>query len=455
MVANRKFIAKRPNRKTLKSISKKEMPDAMTAPPLRQIAFLQQTLGNRAVQRLYESGAIQAKLTIGRPNDIYEEEADRVADAVMRTAQHTGREQTGKEEDALIRTKALADGTSPHLQREAGEGGEHAGPIAQALESRIEMLRGGGMPLPGSEREFFESRFGRDFSGVRIHRDAEANRLAGVLNARAFTKGNHIVFGPGRYAPGTASGRRLLAHELTHVAQQHRENIGRIMRTPGLLGSLFGWVKKAVKWVKKGVKAVVGFVVDAIKKMSPWSLKWVLFLLCDTSLGRSTIGLLQTHPVYRFVSHTLKRQYFADPSMTIKKGGVQILRALGYFDPNTRTISIKAGLSNGHAASTLVHESTHARQWGNYVANKRKFDLAKWEYEAHIREEHYKISKGIAPKHPSFRMRRIVNGAWVWVVNKPGIIQWVNKKYGIKQYFRDWDETVTGKTGPIGPWQCS
>ena len=75
---------------------------------------------------------------------------------------------------------------------------------------------GGGVPLPKSERTFFEPRFGRDFSGVRVHRDARAAGLAASVHARAFTHGEDIVFGGG-HAP---SDRGLLAHELAHVVQQ-------------------------------------------------------------------------------------------------------------------------------------------------------------------------------------------------------------------------------------------
>ena len=205
--------------------------------------------------------------------------------------------------------------------------------------------------------------------------------------------------------------------------------------------------------LNKGVKAVV-YLYNYIKNKSPWMKKAVSFLLCITAIGKATVGILKKHPVYRFKSHSLKRQYYKDPAMTIKKGGVKILKALGYFDPNTGGIAIKSGLTNAQSASTLVHEATHAKQWEQYKANRRKFDLAKWEYDAHIKEEKYKIVMDIPPKHPSFRKKKRVKGKWIWVVHKRGIIKWVDKKYGIKQHHRDWDEKVVGKKGPIGPWKC-
>ena len=71
-----------------------------------------------------------------------------------------------------------------------------------------------------------ESRFGHDFSQVRVHVDSQAVESAGAVNALAYTVGRDIVFGPGRYAPQTSDGRRLLAHELTHVLQQHAAHRG-------------------------------------------------------------------------------------------------------------------------------------------------------------------------------------------------------------------------------------
>jgi Domain of unknown function (DUF4157) len=77
----------------------------------------------------------------------------------------------------------------------------------------------GGETLSGKEKQFFESRFGHDFSNVRLHTDSRANESANNVNAVAYTLGNNIVFGRDQYQPGTESGKRLLAHELTHVMQ--------------------------------------------------------------------------------------------------------------------------------------------------------------------------------------------------------------------------------------------
>jgi len=78
------------------------------------------------------------------------------------------------------------------------------------------------VPLSASERAYFEPRFGKNFSTVRLYDDAAAGAAARSINARAFTLGGNIAFAPGEYSPGTEEGRRLLAHELTHVVQQEK-----------------------------------------------------------------------------------------------------------------------------------------------------------------------------------------------------------------------------------------
>jgi hypothetical protein len=92
--------------------------------------------------------------------------------------------------------------------------------VTTSLESHIRALKGGGQPLPESIRTFFEPRFGYDFSQVRVHTDTRAAESTRAVNAQAFTIGQDVVFGTGQYVPGTSAGRRLLAHELTHVVQQ-------------------------------------------------------------------------------------------------------------------------------------------------------------------------------------------------------------------------------------------
>jgi hypothetical protein len=201
--------------------------------PAGYVLNLQRTIGNRAVTKLIESGQLQAKLKIGRPNDRYEQEADTVADKVMRMPEtKVQRECQGCEEEK-IQTKPLAEHITPLVQRQGTEEEKEEEPLqtkrtgdntsegTPSIESQISSLRGGGRALSSSERAFFEPRFGHDFGGVRIHAGTSKSSIARSINAKAFTSGSDVVFGEGEYSPGTPSGQRLLAHELTHVVQQN------------------------------------------------------------------------------------------------------------------------------------------------------------------------------------------------------------------------------------------
>lgn len=81
-------------------------------------------------------------------------------------------------------------------------------------------LRSPGQPLDAQTRAFMEPRFGHDFGKVRVHTGDKATESAREVNAQAYTVGQDIVFGAGRYEPGTGAGRSLIAHELAHVVQQ-------------------------------------------------------------------------------------------------------------------------------------------------------------------------------------------------------------------------------------------
>jgi hypothetical protein len=149
----------------------------------------QHTIGNQAVQRLL----LQAQAGLG--GDRHEQEADRVADQVMRTPE-------SRQQDLHL---------SPVQQQ---------GTAAAMPPSVHEVLSSPAQPLDLAMRAFFEPRFGRSFGQVHIHTDARAVDSARDLKARAYTVGRDIVFGAGEYRPGAAEGKRLLAHELAHVVQQ-------------------------------------------------------------------------------------------------------------------------------------------------------------------------------------------------------------------------------------------
>jgi len=195
------------------------------------------------IRRTLRKTSVQPKLTVGAPNDEYEREADRVADQVMRIRQPSGvdltpgdpkiqrlcqgceeevRRQPLEEEEELLQTKRISR-----------RGGLTPEPEAQA---QIAAATHGGAPLPTNTRKFFETRFGQDFTDVRIHVDAAAADSVSSVNARAYTLGRDIVFGSGQYAPGTFRGKQLLAHELTHVVQQGKSKLSPTQRNSYVQG---------------------------------------------------------------------------------------------------------------------------------------------------------------------------------------------------------------------------
>lgn len=153
------------------------------------------------VARAYALG-VQPQLAISQPGDPDELEADRVADQVLRMPGS----QSG--------TTACSSCEEEKVQRKPAPGaGQESGACTLGL-------RGAGHPLAPPVRSFFEPRFGADLANVRVHTDDSAGRAADSIGARAFTLGSDIAFARNQFAPETTEGRRLLAHELSHVMQQ-------------------------------------------------------------------------------------------------------------------------------------------------------------------------------------------------------------------------------------------
>lgn len=203
---------------------------------------------------------VQPKLTMGAPDDPYEKEADAVADKVMRMPEqhfidtksagsgslnlHRNINEEEKplqmnsavggnfiqkkcaacdKEEEKIQRKPLFEGITPFLQRKSTD----SAIASNGLEHSIGSTKGSGSSLDPYTQSFMSHRFGNDFSGVKIHTDSRAVQLNRELNAKAFTVGSDVYFNEGQYQPYSDSGKRLLAHELTHVVQQGKSPIQR------------------------------------------------------------------------------------------------------------------------------------------------------------------------------------------------------------------------------------
>lgn len=171
-----------------------------------------QAVGNRGMQALHRNGVLQAKLEVGRQNARSEREAERVAREVTEASVARPGGSTSRRPGGL--GQSLRIDASP---RSGGTGGNQ--PVGESIERGLDSPSGG-RPLPPAERSVFEPRLGRDFGDVRLHTGERATDLTRALDARAFAHGTDVYFGRGQYRPGTTDGRRLLAHELTHVVQQ-------------------------------------------------------------------------------------------------------------------------------------------------------------------------------------------------------------------------------------------
>lgn len=177
---------------------------------------------------------IQPKLTVNQPGDVYEQEADAVADRVMRMpggrpmgVRHTTNQQVGM-------------------------------PAPLGLVSQLQ--QGTGSPLPTETRHDMEQAFNTDFSRVRIHADGRAAAMSRQVQAKAFTHGRDVYFGEGQYAPGRAEGKRLLAHELTHVVQQN------FLPTTQIARSLDDWLTGS----RRVGDMQLSEILDEITELSQW-----------------------------------------------------------------------------------------------------------------------------------------------------------------------------------------
>ncbi len=194
---------------------------------------------------------------MGTPGDVFENQADQIADQVVHMPDQALQRQPMEEEEEMLQPKLLPGQPTPAIQRHPMEEEEErlqpkllpgqGTPILQmqpmeeeeemlqpkrqdhsysvaneqdGIQDRIHEMRGGGQPLSSSERSYFEPRLGNDLSDVRIHTNEHASDIAQGMQARAFTVGHDIAFNQGQYDSSSTEGKKLMAHELVHVAQQ-------------------------------------------------------------------------------------------------------------------------------------------------------------------------------------------------------------------------------------------
>jgi len=285
MISAQKSVEKKSDGPSGRGLGQSER--AVRQAPLHPMLELQQTIGNEAVLQLLRSGGIQAKPTINQSGDSYEQEANMGAEQVVSssapppiqrkcacggTPGATGEcEECHKKNRLGLQTKlkvnepgdiyeqeadriadqVLASRTHPsvgdarpRIQRFSAQPTAQTGTTPASVD---QVLASPGMPLEPALRQDMEQHFGHDFSQVRLHFGSTAEQSAQDVNANAYTVGHNIVFGAGRFARGTQQGRSLLTHELTHVVQQ------------GHAAAIDG----------RGVKIAVGRTIPVIQRDTP------------------------------------------------------------------------------------------------------------------------------------------------------------------------------------------
>ncbi|MFN4861693.1 MAG: LirA/MavJ family T4SS effector [Pseudanabaena sp.] len=191
--------------------------------------------------------AIQAKLNIGEPNDKYEKEADETAAKVVQQintssqGQSVQRQESMEEEDELQmksdvpilqRQESMEEEDELQMKSLTQRREDLGGGVASTdLESSIQNARGSGQALEPNLQEEMGQAMGADFSGVRVHTDAQSDQLNKSIQAKAFTTGQDVFFRQGAYVPSSRNGQELIAHELTHVVQQNGKAVQRSFHT--------------------------------------------------------------------------------------------------------------------------------------------------------------------------------------------------------------------------------
>ena len=262
---------------------------------------------------------VQAQLEVGAVDSPAEVEADSIADQVMR-----------KPDSDTIRRNCSNCETKEKLKRSflferiLMKASGKSLPISNYLNNRIQSARGGGSSLDSSTQNFMSSRFGTDFSNVRVHTDSNAVQMSRELNAHAFTVGNDVFFNQGKYNPHSGDGKRLLAHELTHVVQQQKNIVIQRAAPAAAAGVTLGAV---VAWCLSG--AAGSLILDAVVQniFSLWQRGKVSYNYCKglfSALFGCVFGMAGG-AIFGTAGGVTIREFSKWIIKTLKKAGFELL----------------------------------------------------------------------------------------------------------------------------------
>lgn len=302
-------------------------------------------------------------LAINSANDQYEQEADFVADNVMKMPVLQPSSFFKPVSTTGIQRKCKhCEEETKQLQRT--ESNSQTPVVSKGLENYIASLDNSGSPLPQQTRSFFEPRMGYDFSNVKVHTDSNAAQSAQSVNAIAYTNGNNIVFNSAQYSPDSATGKKLLAHELTHVVQQSEQS-PILQRYPKGTGTVPRPMEKKIDKalgemqsssldyeVAAAANILSGKIDIAFPDFVDTSISPPEAMPVDSAMNRKLLweqNIVSDLEIKAFISATNKE-------IPIRKGAEAFTPQLKDFG---NTIYLLAMLNTENLATVLLHEMIH------------------------------------------------------------------------------------------------
>ncbi|SHN01300.1 DUF4157 domain-containing protein [Mucilaginibacter sp. OK098] len=301
---------------------------------------------------------IQPKLTVNSPGDKYEQEAEVVSEKIVQM-NHYSPLQKNHSHTPVVQRKCA----SCEEEEQGGLQRKESGSSVPFVSANVsETLKSPGHSIDTDTQSFMESRFGYDFSKVKIHTDSQANQSAMDLGAFAYTYQNDIVFGQGQYRPDTGGGKKLLAHELTHTLQQNNLNAPAIQRQSvqhgGATGAPADWSTQVTNANTPALKAAliqsaVGSSVTIVDRTAQSS--------ADSTPDPAHLEpYTASNPKVNFDENLASR--------AARRGGRLLSNDAGYtfFHNNTSYVVLGSlAINSGNYYSTIYtlnHEFDHVRQ---------------------------------------------------------------------------------------------
>jgi len=369
---------------------------APTATPASHLQNKTDAKAKESIAKIQPPLFYQPKLTIGAPDDVYEKEADAMADKVMRmpmpepinfsTAMNVvNRKCTECKEEEKLQRKEKRDEDDDKILMKS-ENTSYTGKAAPSIVHDV-INTSGGKSLDPDTRSFMEPRFGYDFSNVKIHDNPIAAKSANSINALAYTSGNNVVFNSGQYNTNSDSGKRLLAHELTHVVQQGNGISAKVQRAP--VAPVPCAVGKEAEKMAGTIQPVIIADNDGKNPTTAPSFAQVIAIwekCCIDYTVEATKTIKKTD--YKILDESPTNVPTAEESSLFSDAGVS--NSIQVFVPQTfaqggktgKTISggggtYDAGTANpkivvveGAASEVVAHEVGHASGYLNHDANK-------------------------------------------------------------------------------------